>query len=76
MPALLQAAGLPLDAVLATRASLIEECGADYFGADSQRKRRFHRTLVDMGLVVAETAPIRRDIAGSRDRASGAARFE
>jgi hypothetical protein len=47
----LEAAGLPLDAVFATRASLLDECGADYFGCESRRKRRFHRALVDRGLV-------------------------
>jgi hypothetical protein len=47
----LQAAGLPLDPVFATRASLIGECGANYFASDSVRKRRFHRTLVELGLV-------------------------
>lgn len=47
----LQAAGLPLDAVGATRASLLPECGGAYFDTDSSRKRRFHRTLVDAGLI-------------------------
>lgn len=47
----LQAAGLPLDAVGATRASLLRECGGSYFDTDSPRKRRFHRTLVDAGLI-------------------------
>ena len=47
----LQAAGLPLDPVFATRASLLGECGANYFASASERKRRFHRTLVDLGLV-------------------------
>jgi hypothetical protein len=47
----LQAAGMPLDPVFSTRASLLDECGASYFASDSMRKRRFHRTLVDMGLV-------------------------
>ena len=48
---LLEAAGLPLDAVTATRASLIADCGGAYFDTDSPRKRRFHRTLVDAGLI-------------------------
>jgi len=47
----LQAAGLPLDPIFATRASLLGECGASYFASASQRKRQFHRTLVDLGLV-------------------------
>ena len=49
----MQAAGLPLDPVTATRASLIKECGSAYFASHSARKRRFHRTLVEMGLVEA-----------------------
>jgi len=47
----LQAAGLPLDPLFSTRASLFDECGASYFASASMRKRRFHRTLVDVGLV-------------------------
>ena len=47
----LQASGLPLDAVSATRASLIDECGALYMATASERKNRFHRTLVDQGLI-------------------------
>jgi phosphoglycerol transferase MdoB-like AlkP superfamily enzyme len=47
----LQAAGLPLDAVSATRASLIAECAADYFAAPSPRKRGFHRALAELGHV-------------------------
>jgi phosphoglycerol transferase MdoB-like AlkP superfamily enzyme len=47
----LQQAGLPLDGVFATRASLLEQCGASYFACTSERKRRFHRTLVQMGLI-------------------------
>ncbi len=47
----LQAAGLPLDPIFATRVSLLGECGASYFASASQRKRQFHRTLVDLGLV-------------------------
>ena len=47
----MQAAGVPLDAVTATRASLTDECGSAYFAAPSERKRGFHRTLVEMGLV-------------------------
>jgi hypothetical protein len=48
---ILQQAGLPLDGVFATRASLLEQCGAAYFACSSERKRRFHRTLVQMGLI-------------------------
>jgi hypothetical protein len=47
----LQAAGLPLDPISATRASLLDECRANYFASASERKRQFHRTLVDLGLV-------------------------
>lgn len=47
----LQHAGLPLDQVFATRASLLEQCGGAYFASASERKRRFHRTLVDLGLI-------------------------
>jgi phosphoglycerol transferase MdoB-like AlkP superfamily enzyme len=51
----LQRAGLPLDEIFATRASLLEECGESYFGSPSERKRRFHRTLVERGVI--EVAP-------------------
>jgi hypothetical protein len=54
----LQAAGLPLDEVFATRASLLEQCGEAYFASPSERKRRFHRTLVARGLI---------DVAGAQD---------
>ncbi len=47
----MQQAGLPLDPVSATRASLADECGAAYFASTSERKARFHRTLVDQGLI-------------------------
>jgi hypothetical protein len=47
----LQRAGLPLDPVLTTRASLLDDCGEIYFASSSERKRRFHRTLVDLGLI-------------------------
>jgi hypothetical protein len=47
----LQAAGLPLDPIFSTRASLLGECGAGYFASASLRKRQFHRTLVDLGLI-------------------------
>jgi len=52
----LQQAGLPLDEIFATRASLLEHCGEAYFASSSERKRRFHRTLVETGLI--EIAPI------------------
>ena len=47
----LQQAGLPLDEIGATRASLLEHCGEAYFASSSERKRRFHRTLVDLGMI-------------------------
>lgn len=47
----LQHAGLPLDEIFATRASLLEQCGGAYFASSSERKRRFHRTLVDIGVI-------------------------
>ncbi len=43
----LQEAGLPLDEVFATRASLLEHCGEAYFASLSEQKRRFHRTLIE-----------------------------
>jgi Sulfatase len=50
----LQQAGLPLDPIFATRASLLDHCRETYFASPSERKRRFHRTLVDLGMI--ETA--------------------
>ena len=47
----LQQAGLPLDPVFATRASLLDECRSAYFASPSERKRKFHRTLVDLGII-------------------------
>jgi hypothetical protein len=47
----LQRAGLALDEIFATRASLLEECGNSYFASPSERKRRFHRTLVERGVI-------------------------
>ena len=47
----LEAAGLPLDRVSATRASLIPDCGSAYFNTPSERKVRFHRTLADLGAI-------------------------
>ena len=47
----LQQAGLPLDPIFSTRASLLLDCGQTYFTSASEQKRRFHRTLVDLGLV-------------------------
>ena len=53
----LQQAGLPLDEIFATRASLLGHCGEAYFASSSERKRRFHRTLVNLGMIdVAPTA--------------------
>ena len=47
----LQRAGIALDPIFATRASLIDDCREAYFASASERKRRFHRTLVDLGLI-------------------------
>ena len=47
----LQQAGLPLDEIFATRASLLGQCGDAYFASSSERKRRFHRTLVNLGMI-------------------------
>jgi hypothetical protein len=44
----LQQAGLPLDPIFATRATLLDHCRETYFGPPTERKRRFHRTLVDL----------------------------
>jgi hypothetical protein len=55
----LQQAGLPLDQIFATRASLLNHCGDAYFASSSERKRRFHRTLVDLGMI--DIAPTARD---------------
>ena len=52
----LQQAGLPLDPIFATRASLLDECGDAYFASNSETKRRFHRTLVDLGLIDCDAA--------------------
>jgi Sulfatase len=49
----MSAAGVGLDPVSATRLSLMEDCGSDYFNSRSLKKRRFHRRLVMDGLVVA-----------------------
>jgi hypothetical protein len=54
----LQQAGLPLDEVFATRASLLGHCGDAYFASPSERKRRFHRTLVNLGMI--DVAPAAR----------------
>jgi hypothetical protein len=54
----LQQAGLPLDQIFATRASLLKHCGEAYFASPSERKRRFHRTLVDLGII--DVAPTTR----------------
>ena len=52
----LQQAGLPLDEIFATRASLLEHCGDAYFASSSEQKRRFHRTLVELGMIELELA--------------------
>jgi hypothetical protein len=54
----LQQAGLPLDEIFATRASLLKHCGEAYFASPSERKRRFHRTLVNLGII--DVAPAAR----------------
>jgi Sulfatase len=54
----LQQAGLPLDQIFATRASLLGQCGDAYFASTSERKRRFHRTLVNLGMI--DVAPAAR----------------
>ena len=54
----LQQAGLPLDEIFATRASLLKQCGEAYFASPSERKRRFHRTLVNLGII--DVAPAAR----------------
>jgi hypothetical protein len=53
----LQQAGLPLDEIFATRASLLKHCGEAYFASSSERKRRFHRTLVDLGMIDVAPTP-------------------
>ncbi len=53
----LQQAGLPLDEIFATRASLLKHCGEAYFASPSERKRRFHRTLVDLGIIDVAPTP-------------------
>lgn len=45
------AARLPLDPVFATRTALLTDCAAPYFANESLRKRRFHRALVEAGMV-------------------------
>jgi phosphoglycerol transferase MdoB-like AlkP superfamily enzyme len=54
----LQQAGLPLDQVFATRASLLDHCGDAYFASSSETKRRFHRTLVDTGMIDCSPATV------------------
>ena len=51
----LQQAGLPLDPIFATRASLLDHCRETYFASPSEQKRRFHRTLVNLGMI--DTGP-------------------
>ncbi|MDX8447318.1 sulfatase-like hydrolase/transferase [Mesorhizobium captivum] len=47
----LLAAGAPLDPVFATRAALLEAEPATYFDPDNRLKRRFHRALVEAGMI-------------------------
>lgn len=62
----LQASGLPLDAVTATRLDLLPECGARYIATISETKLRFHRTLVDAGLIDLGPSPRGLQIAPER----------
>jgi hypothetical protein len=64
----LQQAGLPLDQIFATRASLLKQCGESYFASSSERKRRFHRTLVDLGVI--DLAPSARQPSQLRRRSA------
>jgi phosphoglycerol transferase MdoB-like AlkP superfamily enzyme len=45
------AAGLPLDPVFATRLTLMDACADSYADCRSPMRDRFHRTLVDEGLI-------------------------
>lgn len=47
----MSAARLPLDPVFATRTALLADCAARYFASESVRKKRFHRALVEAGMV-------------------------
>jgi hypothetical protein len=47
----LQEAGLPLDQIFATRASLLDNDGEACPASSADRRHRFHRTLVDLGLI-------------------------
>jgi len=47
----LQEAGLPLDRIFATRASLMDHRDDASPASSSDRSLRFHRTLVDLGLI-------------------------
>jgi hypothetical protein len=49
----MKAAGLPLDPVYDLHFGLIAECGPGYFDAKSEAKRKYHRLLLDRGLVDA-----------------------
>lgn len=61
----LQQAGLPLDPIFATRASLLEHCRETYFASPSERKRQFHRTLVNLGMIDVGPSAQRRRYAPS-----------
>lgn len=52
----LQAAGISPDQFYEAQASLIEECRADYFGTDSERKRGFHRMLIDQQFISVDNS--------------------
>lgn len=47
----MSAARLPLDPVFATRTALLADCAAPYFASESVGKKRFHRALVEAGMV-------------------------
>ena len=55
----MQEAGLPLDQIFATRASLLDNSGEACLASSSDRWHRFHRTLVDLGLV--DLGPVPRE---------------
>ncbi|MBZ9938273.1 sulfatase-like hydrolase/transferase [Mesorhizobium sp. BR1-1-16] len=65
--AALKASGLPLDAVSATRLDLFAELGDRYVATHSERKRRFHRTLVDAGMI--DLSATQKPLAAVPDRA-------
>jgi hypothetical protein len=60
----LQVAGLPLDSISATRASLMQDCAESDFASGDERNRRFHQTLVDLSLI--DLAPVVRENMSAR----------